>query len=199
MDNKYNTIELITERLILKKGTIEDFLKVYEYDFTYLRGVNGIFEYKKNNPETIKKWFPNNNIDEYYKEASEKDHMFDWIIYLKDTLEPIGNLVYDRENEHLDNSLEISYNIHPKFWGNGYIGEALTVTMNHIFNKLNYDYIICGYASENAKSKRISEKLGFDYYSERKEHYDNFNIDVIEIETIIDKEKFNSLYIGKKY
>ena len=35
------TPELETERLILKKGTPEDFIKVYEYNFTKLRDICG--------------------------------------------------------------------------------------------------------------------------------------------------------------
>ena len=35
----YETPQLETERLILKRGTYEDYVKVYEYDFTRLRNI----------------------------------------------------------------------------------------------------------------------------------------------------------------
>lgn len=38
------TPTLETERLILKKGLPEDFIKVYEYDFTKLRDICGEFK-----------------------------------------------------------------------------------------------------------------------------------------------------------
>jgi len=37
----YETPQLETERLILKRGTYEDYVKVYEYDFTRLRNIAG--------------------------------------------------------------------------------------------------------------------------------------------------------------
>ena len=36
---KYITLTIITDRLILKKGSFEDYKKVYEYDFTKLRDI----------------------------------------------------------------------------------------------------------------------------------------------------------------
>ena len=42
MLNKYETTELKTNRLILKKGTSEDCVKVYEYDMLKCRGVGDI-------------------------------------------------------------------------------------------------------------------------------------------------------------
>ena len=44
---KYITPMLETPRLILKRGTKEDYQKVYEYDFTKLRDIAGEFEYIK--------------------------------------------------------------------------------------------------------------------------------------------------------
>jgi hypothetical protein len=38
---------LETERLIIKAGTIEDYVIVHEYDFNYLMNIDGVFEYIK--------------------------------------------------------------------------------------------------------------------------------------------------------
>ena len=40
-----NMLTIETDRLILKDGTIEDWIKVHEYDFNYLMDINGIFKY----------------------------------------------------------------------------------------------------------------------------------------------------------
>lgn len=47
----YETPQLETERLILKRGTLEDLQKVYEYNFTKLRDINCEFEFVKYDPE----------------------------------------------------------------------------------------------------------------------------------------------------
>lgn len=50
---EYETPIIETERLILKRGTLEDYQKVYEYDFTKLRNINGEFELIKQDPKKI--------------------------------------------------------------------------------------------------------------------------------------------------
>ena len=39
--NKYDTKTLYTKRLVLKKGTSKDSIKVYEYDILKCRGIIG--------------------------------------------------------------------------------------------------------------------------------------------------------------
>ena len=69
---KYKTPTLETNRLILKRGTYEDYTKVYEYDFTKLRDIAGEFEYVKQDPKALI------GFDTY---ADDQDNVFDWIIY----------------------------------------------------------------------------------------------------------------------
>ena len=46
-----------TDRLILKTGIFEDYLKVYEYDMTKLTNVTGEIEFVKQSAEDIEKKF----------------------------------------------------------------------------------------------------------------------------------------------
>ena len=57
--------------------------------------------------------------------------------------------------------------------------------MDYIFNNLDIDNIICGYAEENFKSKGLIEKIGFRFFSEHIEHYTRIDKDVKVINTII--------------
>ena len=52
---EYETPIIETERLILKRGTLEDYQKVYEYDFTKLRDINGEFDFVKQDPKKNKR------------------------------------------------------------------------------------------------------------------------------------------------
>jgi RimJ/RimL family protein N-acetyltransferase len=129
-------------------------------------------------------------MEEHYKRL-EKDKSYEFIIYLKDTLEPIGDIGFDRYNEEL-NSLEISCYIHPNYWGNGYVKEALISAMEYIYS-LGFDNIIYGYYEGNIKSKRNCEKLGFKPYEHIKVR--NFlGNESIEYRNIMSKEKYNVLY-----
>ena len=61
-------------------------------------------------------------MKEFYNKA-EKDHNFYWIIYFKSENIPIGDLDACQENLG-SNEIEISFNIHPNYWGNGYMACA---------------------------------------------------------------------------
>ena len=185
---KYEIPVLETERLILKKGTYEDYVKVYEYDFTRLRNIAGEFEFIKNNPEKII------GFETY---ADEEENVLDFILYLKQNKEPIGNIVFDRYDDK-KNSLDVSLNLHPDYWRKGYMTEALMCSMKYVFDYLEIDNIIYDYAEENYKSKGLSEKVGFEFYNDYMEHNTRLDKNVHTIKTIMTKEKFRKLHFNTR-
>ena len=154
MIKHYKSEPIETERLILKKGTLDDYLAVYEYDFTKLRDIDGEFEYQKQDAEQFKKSFEP-NIEQYHIN-NEATHTFAWIMYLDEI--PIGEILADREDK---NDTEIAFNLHPNYWGNGYMPEAIIAVLNYLFD-LGYENIRAGYSDGNVKSKRALEKTGFE-------------------------------------
>lgn len=176
----YITPNLETDRLVLKRGTLEDFQKVYEYDFRKLRNIADEFEFVKIDPNHVVGW------------EKEEPNTYDWIIYLKDTMEPIGNVVADREQAEI-NSIELAFNTHPDYWRKGYTREALIEIMRFLFEK-GYDNIICGYDEGNYKSKAIGEKLGFEPFETIENDWVKNGIPITAYKTILSKEKFNELY-----
>ena len=182
------TPTLETERLVLKRGTMDDYIKVYEYDFMRLRNINGEFELAKQDPKKLE------GFDTY---ADEEENCMDFIIYLKESGEPIGNLLYDRYRKE-DKSLEIAYNLHPDYWKKGYMTEAILATMNYVFNNLDIDNIRCGYAEENFNSRLLNEKIGFQFVGYHTEYYERLGKDIKEIETIMTKENFKQKYDPKR-
>lgn len=153
--NNYETIMLKTKRLTLDKGSVKDYLKVYEYDFKKLMGIGEMTEFEEQDQNKIKSWFKG-GINKYYKKLI-KAHMFDWIIYLGE--EPIGNILTEDEDLK-NNSIELVFNVHPNYWGKGYAPEAVSVVIDYLF-EIGYDKIICGYLDGDIKSKRVLGKLGF--------------------------------------
>lgn len=156
--NNYETVMLTTKRLVLNKGMVEDYLKVYEYDFKKLMGIEDMIEYEVQDKNKIKNWFKG-GINKYYKKIV-KAHMFDWIIYKDNTA--IGNILTGDENL-TDNSIELFFNIHPNYWGKGYAKEAATAIIDYLF-EIGYDKILCGYLDGDNKSKNVLSKLGFKPY-----------------------------------
>lgn len=180
----YETPQLETERLILKRGKKEDYIKVYEYDFTKLRDIAGEFEFVKLDPKRIE------GFEEPYEES------YDWIVYLKDTMEPIGNITADRERKEIK-SIELAFNTHPNYWRVGYTTEALIEIMKFLFNQ-GYENIICGYSEGNIKSKSIGEKLGFEPYEVHENAWKKNGIPITDYTTILSKERYKELYETKK-
>lgn len=72
--------------------------------------------------------------------------------------------------------------------------EAVVSSMEYVFNNLNIDNIIYSYAEENFKSKGLSDKIGFNFYSSETVHYKRIDKDIKEIKMIISKEEFNKIY-----
>ena len=180
------TPELETGRLILKKGTPEDFIKVYEYNFTKLRDICGEFEFVKNDPEVSAS---------FATDSEEREDVFDWIIYLKETMEPIGNVVTDQVVKEV-NGFELSFNLHPTHWGKGYMKEAVIEVMRFLFEN-GYDNVVCGYDEGNNKSKRVHEKIGFEFYKYEENSWQKNGVPITKHVLIMSKEKFNELYSGK--
>jgi ribosomal-protein-alanine N-acetyltransferase len=184
---KYEMPILETDRLVLKRGTYEDFLKVYEYDFTRLRNIAGEFEFVKTDPEVVKK----------FVDYADEDYVLDYVLFLKENNEPIGNVTIDRYDDS-NKSLEIACNLHPTYWRQGYMTEAILRLMRYIFDNLDIDNIRYGYAEENYKSKALNDKIGFKYNGYSIGTYFRIGKDIKAIETIMSKEDFYQKY-GKSY
>lgn len=186
MITSYETKWLETDRLILAKGQVGDYLQVYEYDFRKLRNIDGEFVLKKQDLNEIRNWFPK-RMEEKYKE-NEESHCFDWIIYLKETKKPIGNITADREEESI-NSIELAFNLHPDHWGKGYMREAVSKVMDYLF-EIGYDNVILGYSEGNINSKRVAEKMGFELYKIKENKWMKNGKYITEYEMIMSKEKW---------
>lgn len=176
----YETPQLETERLILKRGQFDDYVKVYEYDFTKLRNIAGEFEFVKLDPKRIE------GFDKQFEET------FDWIVYLKNDKIPIANIVADREQKDI-NAIELAFNTHPNYWRKGYTSEALIEIMKFLFDN-GYENIICGYDEGNIKSKSIGKKLGFEPYSVEENAWVKNGVPITSYVTILSKERFQELY-----
>lgn len=61
--------------------------------------------------------------------------------------------------ESKDGRIELGYVIHPSFYSQGYMTEALKMAIEELF-ALGYAEVVCGAFEENAASIRVMEKAG---------------------------------------
>ena len=179
---KYITPELTAERLILKRGSFDDYVKVYEFDFRQLRDICGEFAFVKQDPAALE------GYDTY---ADEEEDVFDWILFLKDGT-PVGNLVADRVDRE-QNSIELAYNLHPTYWGNEYMKEAVICVCRYLYG-IGFDNILCGYSEGNLKSKRVCEKVGFRPYRMLENAWVKNGTPITDYQYILPREDFFKLY-----
>ncbi|WP_071394431.1 GNAT family N-acetyltransferase [Bacillus tuaregi] len=66
---------------------------------------------------------------------------------------------FDYDNE----KAEIGYDLGKEYWGKGFASEAVTILLQYGFQELNLNRIEAKVAPENARSKKLLEKLGFYY------------------------------------
>ncbi|MDO5860007.1 GNAT family N-acetyltransferase [Methanobrevibacter sp.] len=79
----------------------------------------------------------------------------------------VGLLIHPDGNHYWgDGSAELGYWVAEKYWGRGLAVEAAKPILNHAFDDLDIHCIYASYRIENTQSKRVLEKLGFEYYIE---------------------------------
>lgn len=83
---------------------------------------------------------------------------------------PIGcvGLLFHPDTNHWwgEGAVELGYWVAEEYWGNGYACEASRALIKRAFEELDVCEIYASYRIENTQSKRVLEKLGFEYYSE---------------------------------
>ncbi|MDY3005660.1 GNAT family N-acetyltransferase [Anaerococcus porci] len=94
-------------------------------------------------------------------------------IIKKETGKVIGSFGIEKYKEELVGEKyknlkcrEIGYVLSKNFWGKGYMTEAGHAILEYCFDTLELDAVFCGYFKKNTQSKRVSEKLGFNYLLE---------------------------------
>lgn len=180
----YETVALKTNRLLLKKGTKEDFLKVYEYDFSHLKNIDGENKLVNQDSNKICDLFKNGN---YYNKA-KKAHVLDWIIYRDDNA--IGNVLTNELDDK--KSVNLEFNLHPSYWNKGYMIESLSSVIDYLFS-LGYDSVLCTYLECNKRVKNLLGKLGFKPYMIIKDSFKSVKGNMIdEYEVMIKKDDWFS-------
>jgi len=150
-----------TERLILRRWTLDDAASLYEY---------------AKDPEVgpIAGWPPHKSIEE---SRTIIENVFSgaecYAICEKENNIAIGaielKLKDNTDKTDRDDECELGYWLGKPYWGNGYMPEAARALMKRGFEELGMRTIWCAYYEGNYKSKRVQEKLGFEYHHTEKD------------------------------
>lgn len=141
-----------TERLVLRSWEISDAEKLFEYGSDVSVG-------------PMAGWPPHTSV-ENSKEiiATVLSDALTYAIAFKDSPhDVIGSIGIRLIKGSVPLSAEVGYWIGVPFWGKGIVPEALKRLLAYCFEELNVEEVWCGYYEGNNKSKRVQEKIGFNY------------------------------------
>ena len=153
MLNHKGTIEIETQRLILRRFTSEDSDSMFnnwasDEDISkYMR-----WEKHKNIEETktiINQWLLDYNRASFYI----------WAITLKESDEPIGSIGLFVINEN-DVCGDVGYSIGKKYWGQGITTEALRAVLGFAFENIGFNRIETYHSINNPASGKVMQKSG---------------------------------------
>ena len=147
--NGHGTVELRTERMILRRYHPEDAPELYKEFGTDTE----MYRYSGWNPyatpemaqDTVRGFIENYNDDHFYGWAMESDDVL---------LGTIG--AYD----YKDDRIEVGFSIARAYWGQGYATEALKAVLEYLTDHEGISCVTAWCASENTGSKRTLEKAG---------------------------------------
>lgn len=150
-----NTPILETERLILRPFRQEDAEEVFECWERDQDVARYMFWTSHNDIEKTKEWI------RFELGQIEKEDWYRFAIIRKETNELIGTglIYYDEEVQ----CWEIGYNLGKKYWGKGYITEAMRKILEFAVRELKLTEVVGRYAKENPASGKVMQKLGFKY------------------------------------
>jgi ribosomal-protein-alanine N-acetyltransferase len=151
--NPMNDVVLETERLVLRRLSMEDFdaLRKIHSDAELMWVYGGVFD-----EEGTRAWIQR-NLDRY---RNAPMGLAFWAITLKETGEVIGagGCVWQETDRGVE--LEVGYQIRRDQWKRGYATEMARRSFDYGFEMTDVDHIISLIRPDNAASRRVAEKNG---------------------------------------
>lgn len=149
------TPKLETERLVLRAFDVND--------------TEAVFCGWESDPEVARYmcWSSHNDIEktrewiEFEINQIDKEDWYRWAIVKKNSGELLGTCLIYYDKESL--TYEVSYNLCRKFWGFGYISEAMQEAIKFAKEELKITKLFGSHAKVNQASENVLKKLGFTY------------------------------------
>ena len=154
--NHKGTVRLETERLILRKFTENDAESVFK-NWASDDEVTKFLTWPTHRSVEVSKAY----ID-FCLESYKHDDSYQWGIELKETGELFGNISVVKVNEDLE-ALELGYVIGRRFWGDGYMAEAVKAVIAFLFEEAGANRIAARHDTNNPNSGKVMKKAGMKY------------------------------------
>ena len=154
--NGIGTQIIETERLLLRRMTLEDapaMFRNWTGDPLVARWVTWDTH---ESPEATAEYAA------FKAQRYDKPFCFDWIVCLKETGEPIGE-IEAVEVSRACRLVEMGHCYGSRFWNRGYATEALQAFIQYMFEQVGVEKILARHLSVNPASGRTMQKAGMHY------------------------------------
>lgn len=156
------TIELETDRLILRRFTLDDAMDMYR-NWAFDPEVTKFLTWKAyESPETA------DTILKIWNENYAQPNFYQWAIELKEIGQPIGSISVVHMNDQVE-SAEIGYCIGRNWWHQGITSEALERVMGFLFDEVGLNRIEARHDVNNPNSGKVMEKCGMRFEGIRRQ------------------------------
>lgn len=185
------TKEIETERLVLRRFTIEDLTAMHDGWASREECVK-YFPWNaaadmEDTEKRLQTWISMYAREDYYQ----------WAITDRECRKTIGVInLHDVDADY--NSAETSYILNPDYWGRGIMTEALRAVIRYGFLELHLNRIYADCFEENAASAKVLQKCGMRYEgTARQKYYKNGNY-INAMQYAILAEEFSDTPVGEK-
>ena len=155
MNNK-GTITLETERLILRRGSINDSKQVYEnYGKDPLVSKYVVWNQHKDIEDAV-------NLMNKWEQSYDELTSYKWLVVEKQTNEIIGSISAVKVDD-INKTVALGYCYGSKWWNKGYATESLKRVIKFFFEEVNTETIYANHLTLNAASGKVMKKAGMIY------------------------------------
>ena len=156
MLNHQGTKKLETERLILRRFKIDDYVEMYN-NWACEDAVTKFLTWQTHTNQDVTK----SVLADWISKYANKD-FYNWAIELKEENRLIGNIsVVSLREETL--SAILGYCMGSKWWGKEIMPEAGKAVLKYLFEEVGFNRIAANHDKNNPKSGRVMQKIGMTY------------------------------------
>lgn len=155
MEHK-GTLTLETERLILRRFTLEDAECAFK-NWMSNDNVTRFLRWQTHKDVSVTLEYLQFLLDNY-----SKNDFYDWAIELKSIGEPVGSISAVALDEW-SSSAEIGYCIGEHWWRQGITSEALAAVMRFFFEEIGANRVYSEHDVNNPNSGKVMRKCGLKY------------------------------------
>lgn len=150
------TVLLETERLILRRFTEDDAPSVFA-NWANDDAVTRYLTWPTHTSVEVSQGYMRYCVQSY-----EQTNCYQWGIVVRETGELIGNISVVHADDNVD-ALELGYVIGRRFWGQGYMPEAVRRVIAFLFDEVGANRVSARHDPNNPNSGKVMRKAGMTY------------------------------------